>query len=115
MAKRGARPRIRGMNLESRTVAAMIRIYCRSHHGQAAELCDECAGLLAYAQQRISHCPFGTDKPVCNQCTVHCYQPEMRARIQEVMRFAGPRMIRRHPMLAIRHLIRSLKTGSRER
>jgi hypothetical protein len=29
----------------------------------------------------------------------------MRARIREVMRYAGPRMTLYHPVLAIRHLI----------
>ena len=85
----------------------MIRIYCRAHHGAAKDLCGDCAGLLSYAEGRIEKCPFGTDKPVCNQCTVHCYQPEMRERVRAVMRYAGPRMIGRHPLLAIRHLIRS--------
>lgn len=95
------------MKLEIRTVAAMIRIYCRAHHGAAKAPCPGCAGLLAYARERIEKCPFGVDKPVCNQCTVHCYKPEMRERIKEVMRYAGPRMMRHHPILALRHLCRS--------
>jgi hypothetical protein len=98
------------MNLEVRTVAAMIRIHCRARHGSTKDLCDDCAGLLAYAQQRIAQCPFGVDKPVCNKCTVHCYKPEMREQIKAVMRFAGPKMIWSHPVLAIRHLIRSRRS-----
>lgn len=95
------------MNLEARTIAAMISMYCRAHHGAATDRCEDCSGLLAYAQQRIEKCPFGSDKPVCNTCTVHCYKPEMRERVRIVMRYAGPRMLFRHPLLAIRHLIRS--------
>lgn len=95
------------MNLEVRTIRAMIRIYCRAHHGTGCSLCADCEGLLAYAEQRIAKCPFGIDKPVCNQCTVHCYKPEMREQIRVVMRYAGPRMPLRHPLLAIRHLLRS--------
>ena len=97
-------------NLEARTVGVMIRIFCRAHHGARKDLCTDCAGLLAYADQRIAKCPFGYDKPVCNPCTVHCYKPEMRERIKLAMRYAGPRMIGRHPILAIRHLIRSGKS-----
>ena len=26
-----------------------------------------------YERERIAKCPFGTGKPVCNQCTVHSY------------------------------------------
>lgn len=95
------------MNFEVRTVSAMIRIYCRAHHGTEKDLCADCAGLLAYALERISKCAFGDGKPVCNQCAVHCYRPEERGRIKEVMRYAGPRMIWCHPMLAVQHLLRS--------
>ncbi len=103
------------MNLEARTVSAMVHIYCRAHHGAAKDLCEDCAGLFAYAGQRIEKCPFGIDKPVCNHCIVHCYQPEMRERIQTVMRFSGPRMVWRHPVLAIRHLLRSRYPGGRSK
>jgi hypothetical protein len=97
------------MNLETRTVSAMIQIYCRAHHGARKDLCGECAGLLAYAKQRIDRCPFGYDKPVCNQCSVHCYNRDARKTIKTVMRYAGPRMIWNHPVLALRHLVRSKK------
>ncbi len=90
----------------------MIGIYCRAHHGAAGSLCADCIELLAYAGERIAKCPFGIDKPVCNHCTVHCYRPALREEIQRVMRYAGPRMLRRHPLLAIRHLIRSRRYAS---
>ncbi|MEN7973635.1 MAG: nitrous oxide-stimulated promoter family protein [Verrucomicrobiota bacterium] len=93
------------MNLEARTVAIMVQIFCRAHHGAGKDLCGDCAALLAYAKARIAQCPFGSDKPACSKCTVHCYDSEMRERIQTVMRYAGPRMLWRHPILAIRHLI----------
>ena len=95
------------MNLEVRTVEAMIHLYCRAHHGAAGDLCEDCAGLLNYARERIAKCPFGQEKPVCNQCKVHCYKPQSRDQIKVVMRYAGPRMLCRHPILAIRHLMRS--------
>jgi len=40
---------------------------------------------------------------------VHCYKPERRKQIQQVMRYAGPRMLRSHPLLAIRHLLKNFK------
>lgn len=91
----------------------MIRMHCRARHGAAGGLCAECSVLLAYAEERIAHCPFGAGKPVCNQCSVHCYKPEMRERIQTAMRFSGPRMIWRHPVLAVRHLLRSKRAPGR--
>lgn len=95
-----------GMNHEYQTIEAMVRLYCKKSHGRKS-LCSDCAKLLAYAGQRIEKCPFGVDKPTCEKCTVHCYKPEMRQRVKDVMRFSGPRMLSRHPVLAIRHLIRS--------
>jgi hypothetical protein len=96
---------------ERETVADMIRLYCRGNHGKR-ELCEDCAALLSYASERLGRCPFGDEKPVCSQCTIHCYKPEMRQRITAVMRYAGPRMAMRHPLGAVRHLVRKLR-GSR--
>ena len=94
------------MSREQNTITAMIRLFCKEQHGGKKELCAECSELLEYARERVEHCPFGTDKPACSKCTVHCYKPEMRNRVTQVMRFAGPRMIYRHPLMAIRHLLR---------
>jgi hypothetical protein len=95
-------PRIR---IEQATIAAMLRIWCRDHHGPRDGLCEDCAALLDYAHRRLDTCPFGEEKPACNQCQVHCYSQTMRERVRAVMRYAGPRMLLRHPLLSIRHLI----------
>ena len=84
----------------------MLAIYCRDHHAEGLRtLCSECSRLLAYAQSRLEVCPFQETKPACNCCKVHCYSPVMRARITEVMRYAGPRMVLRHPVLSFFHLM----------
>ncbi|MDZ8119396.1 nitrous oxide-stimulated promoter family protein [Pontiella agarivorans] len=102
------------MNPEFRTIEAMVRLYCRKNHGKNG--CPECRALLDYARMRIEKCPFGTEKPTCENCTVHCYKSEMRERVKKVMRFSGPRMLMHHPVLAIRHLIRSKRySGSRSK
>jgi hypothetical protein len=88
---------------EAQTVRVMIGLYCRHHHGGTG-LCDDCRNLADYAEARIRACPHGGAKPACSHCPIHCYKPEMRNKITEVMRFAGPRMTLRHPVLAIRHL-----------
>lgn len=92
---------------ERRTVELMIRLYCRRKEGNR-ELCRRCAALLEYASGRLEHCRFGDDKPTCRRCLVHCYRPEMRRQIREVMRYAGPRMLLWHPVEAVRHLWREL-------
>jgi hypothetical protein len=100
MAK--ANPRIAR---ERKTVEAMIRMYYRDRHGSCGELCTVCRDLQRYAEERLEKCPFGESKPTCANCPVHCYRPEMRERIRAVMQHAGPRMIWKHPVLALFHLL----------
>ena len=89
---------------EKRTLRAMIRISCRGQHGTSGELCDDCRELLDYALGRLACCKFGAEKPPCADCPIHCYKPAMRERVRTAMRFAGPRMMFRHPLLALLHL-----------
>jgi predicted amidophosphoribosyltransferase len=89
---------------ERKTVEAMIGLYCQKHHAPQDLLCSECQDLLQYALERLARCPFQARKTTCAKCPVHCYRPELRERIREVMRYAGPRMLFRHPILALFHL-----------
>ncbi len=84
-------------------IEVMIRLYCTKNHQTKIDLCDDCQKLLEYAGKRLDQCPFGNQKSTCAQCTVHCYQKEMRERIRSVMRFSGPRMVLSHPLMALRH------------
>ena len=89
---------------EQQVIRQMIQLYCRQKEGHAM-LCDSCRELLAYATQRLEHCRYGAAKPTCRKCPIHCYRSDMRARIQAVMRWAGPRMLFHHPLAAIKHLL----------
>ena len=99
----------RRLRREARTVEAMIHRYCRDRHHTTDGLCPECAELLAYARHRLARCPFQERKTTCGKCPVHCYAPAMRERIREVMRYAGPRMLFSHPLLALMHLLDGLR------
>lgn len=97
------------LNRERDTVSKMIALYCRDHHqSQRGMLCQDCLSLEDYAHLRIERCPFGVNKPTCAKCPVHCYQSDRREQIRQVMRYAGPRMLLHHPLLAILHLIDGL-------
>lgn len=82
-----------------------MHIYCRGHHAADGGLCHECEGLLEYALQRLQVCPFQEQKPACNRCEVHCYSKTQRERVKAAMRYAGPRMLFRHPVLSILHML----------
>ncbi len=94
---------------ELKTIGVMLRIYCRDHHVGAARgegnLCGECAALFDYARKRLAGCPYGPDKPTCANCQIHCYGPQQREAARVMMRYAGPRMMWRHPWLAIAHVL----------
>ena len=98
------RPLPSRLDRERRTVRAMVALFCRVR-GHAPGLCEGCAELSAYADERLEKCPFGVAKPTCVNCPIHCYRPSMRERMKEVMRVSGPRMLVRHPILAVRHML----------
>lgn len=95
----------RRMARERRTLELMIGLFCRKKHaGSGAQPCSSCEELWAYAQRRLDLCVFADEKPTCAACPIHCYRPEMRESVRQVMRWAGPRMLARHPILTILHL-----------
>ncbi len=98
---------------EKETVSKMIAIYCKKKHSTKHGLCPECTALETYAKMRSDKCPFMETKTFCSNCKIHCYKPDMREKIREVMRFAGPRMLFVHPIMAIRHVIESKKEKRR--
>jgi hypothetical protein len=93
------------MAREARTLEAMVRLYCRGHHGARDGLCTGCEALRGYALDRLRRCPFQERKTTCAKCPVHCYWPDRRGEIRAVMRYAGPRMVMRHPLLTLHHLL----------
>ncbi|UCE11445.1 MAG: nitrous oxide-stimulated promoter family protein [Candidatus Thorarchaeota archaeon] len=94
---------------EKNTVENMIRFYCEKKHDSVSNICDECAELLDYSHARLSRCRYGEEKPTCRKCPVHCYKPDMRQQIRAVMRFSGPRLALRAPMVWIRHQLHDRK------
>ena len=102
---------------EQRVVEEMIRLYCRKNHAEydskSGQMCPSCQELSDYAKLRSEKCPFMEKKTFCSNCKVHCYKPEMREKIRQVMAFAGPRMLFVHPGAAIRHVIETKREQKR--
>ncbi len=99
---------------EKQVVEKMIKLYCnKKHKTKGGVLCTECKELLDYAHKRADKCPFMENKTFCSACPVHCYSAKMREKIKEVMRFSGPRMLIYHPLLAIWHVIITIKEKKR--
>ena len=94
---------------EWKTIFVMIQCYCHGRHRSPSGLCPECQGLSDYAHQRLERCRFGTQKPTCASCPIRCYQQVRREQVRTVMRYAGPRMVWRHPLLCFRHWLDSFR------
>lgn len=105
---------------EKRVISQMIAIYCNGNHREGdgrdghkpsckaycgEAICEECLKMDDYAVERTQMCRNMSTKTNCEECENHCYVPEMRRQIRAVMRYAGPRMIYKHPISAIRHLL----------
>ena len=89
---------------EKFTLKKMVGIFCHAHHEtKPNDLCAECSDLVSYSFDRIEKCPFGKNKPDCQSCLIHCYHKDKTEKIKRVMRFAGPRMAYKFPILAILH------------
>ncbi len=103
----------RKLRRDLRTLALFVDVFCRSRHrhdpkglvalkthdvraiyGKPLYLCDDCRKLLIHAFIKRTYCPLDP-KPACKKCPQHCYAPAYRARIRQVMKYSGQRLILR--------------------
>ena len=68
-------------------------------------MCPHCKAIDDNAVLRTERCRQMEKKTSCDQCPYHCYKPADREEIRAVMRYAGPRMMTKHPIAAVRHLL----------
>lgn len=94
---------------EYETMQRMVEIYCAGHHPTTAGPCEDCCVFLDYAERRLEKCPYGEGKPVCAKCPIHCYKRPQREQARAIMRYAGPRMVWRHPWLSLTHMLDKLR------
>lgn len=95
-----------------RILARFIRIYCHAKHagkiggevvlpeelqprrrGQST-ICSDCMALLEHGIRKRNLCPLNP-KPTCRKCHIHCYSPEYRQKIREIMSFSGRKLLLR--------------------
>jgi hypothetical protein len=89
-------------------ICRFIEVYCSGKHDSAKrsafrlpeilgsiDLCNDCAEFAAYAIGRRLKCPLEGNKPACKHCHIHCYAPNQRRRIQEIMAYSGKKLLMR--------------------
>lgn len=106
-AGRGARR----LRKDLRVLAKFTAVYCKHVHRDAEKapfalkthdlaailgrpplLCAACRKLLAHAFVKRTACPYDP-KPMCKHCPTHCYAPNYRAAMREVMKYSGRRLL----------------------
>jgi len=106
-----------------KVLATFIGVYCKHRHGDAPKtpvqmkthdvqaiagkpvvLCAPCSKLLAHAFVKRSHCPH-SPKPACKDCPSHCYHPDYRAQIRQVMKYSGRRLVMSGRLDYLLHLL----------
>ena len=88
------------------TLEAMGRIYCKTHHNGSkddAGLCPSCRETIDATLARTDSCPYG-HMGNCRDCDTHCQRGEAREHIRTIMRYSAPRMVYRHPLMALGYL-----------
>lgn len=90
---------------EKRTIALMIRLYCRHKLKQRTPDAEHQA-LIDYCQRRLDQCRWLDAKPACRYCPSHCYAQQQREEVRRIMRWMGPRMVLYAPMEVVRHLLK---------
>ncbi len=99
--------------LNRKTLSVMIGMYCNAHHSSRPKeekgLCAECSSVYQYALGRLDRCPFGAGKPNCPKCPLQCYSREKQDAMKVIMRYSGPRMGMKHPLLSLYHLLNNYR------
>jgi hypothetical protein len=98
-------PTHKRMIREKKTITYMVDIYCKGLHNTDGTLCPECQEFKQYTHMRLDKCPFQEKKSTCGKCTIHCYRPDMKQKVREIMRYSGPRLLLHHPGLALHHAV----------
>lgn len=114
---------------EKVTYLAMAELYCLKKHPDRPKirvtadevgadpkfrgwlLCETCRKRALGVVKRTDRCPHMAYKTFCHECPRPCHPPSEEDR--DMMKFSGPRLMGRHPVLAFRFFGYLLRTKYR--
>lgn len=89
---------------EKNNIKKTFAVYCNNHHNTSGEtLCPKCTALLATVMIKMSRCPYGITKPICDRCDRLCFGAKQNRDFLEIMNSSQKSMLFKHPILAIKH------------
>ena len=94
---------------ERENIKKSFAVYCNAHHDtNDGKLCPKCSALLLVVMAKMSRCPYGITKPVCDRCDRQCFGEAHNKAFMEIMDGSRRGMLVRHPMMTVRHKIMKL-------
>ena len=61
--------------------------YCNDNHGTTdGKLCAKCTAVLSTVMIKISRCPYGISKPICEQCETPCFGERFTNEFNAIMK-----------------------------
>ncbi len=94
---------------EKENIKKTFAVYCHSKHGTSGEkLCPKCTALLATVMLKISKCPYGITKPICDRCDRPCFGASQTQEFLRIMDTSQKRMFLSHPIMAFKHKMAGL-------
>ena len=88
--------------IEVKILQKMITLYYNANKDSLS--ISECLAFKEYTIKKIMRCPLGDEKTSCAKCRIQCYNEPERSMIQKVMRYSGPRILFRSPVLTLVYL-----------
>lgn len=68
------------------------------------ELCPVCLAMVLRSEKKTQYCVHMPYKTLCHLCPRPCYTEKQMEEIRPMMRYSGPRLITKHPILTYRHM-----------
>ena len=83
--------------------------YCNDNHGTTdGKLCAKCTAVLSTVMIKISRCPYGIGKPICEQCETPCFGERFTNEFLAIMKGGQKKMLLSHPLMTVKHKIAGL-------
>ena len=68
--------------------------YCNANHGTTDnKLCAKCTAVLSTVMIKISRCPYGIAKPICEQCETPCFGERFTNEFNAIMKGGQKKML----------------------
>lgn len=94
---------------EKENIKTTFAVYCHKNHNTSGEaLCPKCTALLATIMIKMSRCPYGITKPICDRCDRPCFGAKQTKEFLEIMNSSQKHMLLSHPIMTVKHKLASM-------